>query len=1018
MVKGVNDKQSGFWMYLQQVVQPYFARYERRRIFGEELKNRGSPMWSALSEEEKQMWKDRAKAYNTSHAGRAEQKKRREALRERKNRIAEPFTQLIHSGAKVKPSLIMPASRRVDEIDQLAKVYFEPSGRDYMWKREHDVKELADQYTWRLTQRPSDLPSDYKKAFFLDKPMWIAAVNLYYQDGQRMIPSEISLVKFNIRDGFEDQRNFILALPYDYIPPEYCEDDAVYNEEKTAIRADGRGNRLIEVMRTDFDRVWDEIKEFTDLDGDEQKIFVCADQWNEVVGSFQTLYSAVNETAFSRVETRFIAIDDFFMAMAMTLLEMECTEEMRVCVSTEMHEKWPGTIEFDRVTCSYHYQFRYRNECQSRSCSMFTAHEAIFNFFTLCKKYVFCDYEFTGNHLPNKAQLPQLESDYQECGTSSMAPAQRSGPQTTVVNSRLDVRKISGYAFDRPERFKEPAVYRTRSGAGFRLMRESKVRSDMDLIQLVEEPRDKLASNEGKRGPYGSFRVSTGNVQHRCVEPEARLNELASEPSTPNPIPCDEGDDFSHTVNRIEEVTREPLMVVGPSNASDSSRRARFRESPSRKNRSKSAVSRFSSDADFSAESSGRMSRPSTALSHVSAGGHVLEEFDPLFARRKSHQTLGSNHTTYKSSAHSSAAAFLSDRLETEPSYDRSSIFRKTSENSQQSGLHGRLSAGSLGSSVRFGQSYQTTIGPEFRPLVSKLAYDPVECQAGDVIPVLSGNMRGLDLGDHSDFSVPGDDALSRARIPEVERLTVNSNPRVPIASLLTNQQQAITQSNIISDEATFDQSNETEVHPSSSMVNAQRLPFDYRSHGIPAGENNADFVASQTKIRGNKGRILEVSPGGMFSPMYCKYRQNSSTTTANNSSIKIRNDGPPSSAGMLTRAATALPVNPSSWYINRGRTKDMAIGQDFLTSDGSPVGQQADVDTTRQTSTSSDSGKDMIPCPVRLKYKDAADYGWISRTKLPGANGWASSMGGRLVQNVQRYGHNTSNIGFGPFNH
>lgn len=35
-----------------------------------------------------------------------------------------------------------------------------------------------------------------------------------------------------------------------------------------------------------------------------------------------------------------------------------------------------------------------------------------FNFFTLCKKYVFCDYEFTGNHLPNKAQLPQLERYY------------------------------------------------------------------------------------------------------------------------------------------------------------------------------------------------------------------------------------------------------------------------------------------------------------------------------------------------------------------------------------------------------------------------------------------------------------------------------------------------------------------------------------------------------------------------------------------------------------------------------
>lgn len=50
-----------------------------------------------------------------------------------------------------------------------------------------------------------------------------------------------------------------------------------------------------------------------------------------------------------------------------------------------------------------------------------------------------------------------------------------------------------------------------------------------------------------------------------------------------------------------------------------------------------------------------------------------------------------------------------------------------------------------------------------------------------------------------------------------------------------------------------------------------------------------------------------------------------------------------------------------------------------------------------------------MVP---KTYISDAADYGWISHTKLPGANGWASSMGGRLVQNVQRYGHNTSNTG------
>uniref|UniRef100_A0A915ARP7 HMG box domain-containing protein n=1 Tax=Parascaris univalens TaxID=6257 RepID=A0A915ARP7_PARUN len=990
MVKGVNDKQSGFWMYLQQVVQPHFQRYERRRIFGEELKSVGSPMWSELSDEEKQIWKDKAKAYNTSHAGRKDQKKRREALRERKNRLAE----VIDQGGKVKHSLAMPTSRRIDEIDQFTKVYFEPFSRDYMWKREHDVKELTDQYTWRLTQRSSDFSSDYKRAFFLDKPMWLATVNLYCEDDRRMIPSEISLVKFSIRDGFDEQRNFILALPNGYIPPKYCEDETLYNEERTAIRADRRGNGLIDVMRDDFDRIWEEIKEFTELDSEEEKIFVCVDQWNEVVGSFRTLYKAIGETALSRMETRFITIDDFFIAMAMTISEEECSEEMRVYVSSEMHTKWPGVVEFDRVTCPYHRQFLYRNECRTRACSMLTAHEAVFNFFTLCKESVFRDHEFTGNHLPNKEQLPQLEGDYQECGTSSMASARRPGSQTTIVNPHPDIQRISGYTFDKPKRFQEPAVYRTHNEArGMGLMRESKVRSHVDLIQLVEEPRDKLTSSERIRDPRGSSGISTGNIQERFVEAEARLNELSSEPSTPNPISFDEGNDFSHKVDRIEEVTREPFIVLG-SNASDSSRRAWLREMSFRKNRSKSVVARFPSDTDSSTESSGLLNRPSTALSHVSTGGHVLEQFDPLFARQKSHQTPLSTHTTHKSSTHSSSTAFQSNRLEIEPSYGHSSVFRKISENSRQSGLCDRSSASTRGNSVTFRQSYQATNEPEFQLSMPKHTYGSVECRAGQAIRVLSENMRGLDLEDRSDFSPPDDDTLSRERIVELE-------PRVALATFSTNQE-AIKRSNIISDEATFERLDNNELYPSSSRANAQRL-------------QDATFGE---KIREKRGGALGVSSDGISSIMDRKYHQNSSTVIANNSSIKVHNGGRSSSAGVLTRAATALPVNPSTWYMSHDRTDDMASGQSFFSSDGSAVTQEADIDTIRKASGLNGCGKDVNRSPVRLRYRDAADYGWRSRAKLPGTDRWASSMGGRLLENIQSYELNTSNIGFGPFDH
>ncbi|VDM44224.1 unnamed protein product [Toxocara canis] len=154
MVKGCNDKQSGFWMFLSQVVQPQILRCEGRRIGGEELKIKGSPMWTALSDEERQRWKDKAKAFNNSTAGRADQKKKREWFRERKSRLAQPLnaSQQGHQ-SRMKQSLIMPPSGRVDEIDQQARVYFDPDSSDFIWKREHDVNELVGQYTWRFGQQ-------------------------------------------------------------------------------------------------------------------------------------------------------------------------------------------------------------------------------------------------------------------------------------------------------------------------------------------------------------------------------------------------------------------------------------------------------------------------------------------------------------------------------------------------------------------------------------------------------------------------------------------------------------------------------------------------------------------------------------------------------------------------------------------------------------------------------------------------------------------------------------------------
>lgn len=58
--------------------------------------------------------------------------------------------------------------------------------------------------------------------------------------------------------------------------------------------------RMYANVRFDYAQLWDEIKEFTRIDGDGVKLLLLSKDWNIVVGSFDALFVSANEKSFCR----------------------------------------------------------------------------------------------------------------------------------------------------------------------------------------------------------------------------------------------------------------------------------------------------------------------------------------------------------------------------------------------------------------------------------------------------------------------------------------------------------------------------------------------------------------------------------------------------------------------------------------------------------------------------------------------------------------------------------------------
>ncbi|VDN30188.1 unnamed protein product [Gongylonema pulchrum] len=122
MVKGLNDKQSGYWMFLEGVIRPQLEKQQRRRIPPWELQQLGQGHWAALGYEEKEEWKARAKEFNRSEMGQRDRMQKRAEYRQRK-----------HSACQ----------------------YFGGVDDDFEGMREHCLKEFIDQYQWKLARQGS-----------------------------------------------------------------------------------------------------------------------------------------------------------------------------------------------------------------------------------------------------------------------------------------------------------------------------------------------------------------------------------------------------------------------------------------------------------------------------------------------------------------------------------------------------------------------------------------------------------------------------------------------------------------------------------------------------------------------------------------------------------------------------------------------------------------------------------------------------------------------------------------------
>ncbi|EFO15905.2 hypothetical protein LOAG_12603 [Loa loa] len=406
MGKGASDKQTGFWMYMKYFIKPKLQQELGRQVKTIDLVHFGLPYWAELSDEEKEEWKEKAKEYNRSEARQNERMLRLLENHRRNHHVDEQtnFAQR-YTFRKLKPSNIMPPSCRYDEIDQYSRKYFAGINDDFEGKRENDRKEFIDRYQWKFAQDRESM-----KDFFYEAEIIVVTANVYCEDSsnERMVPSEISILKFSIKHGIHDQRHYILG----FAERELCENSkakAKENEQITGLLMDW--SRMPANIRFDYVQLWNEIKAFTGINGDGVKLLLLSKDWNRVVGSFDALFVHANEKSFSRIETRFATLEDYFMALYATVHDTHVNDEIKSDVAIEMSKPWHRAVFFDLITCDFHAALKYTVQCQAENCSLFTAHKAAFSFFTLYKKHIFPSCRFTERHAPNKALLPAVEDE-------------------------------------------------------------------------------------------------------------------------------------------------------------------------------------------------------------------------------------------------------------------------------------------------------------------------------------------------------------------------------------------------------------------------------------------------------------------------------------------------------------------------------------------------------------------------------------------------------------------------------
>ncbi|MCP9262344.1 hypothetical protein DINM_005617 [Dirofilaria immitis] len=364
MVKGMSDRQSGFSMFLKYFIRPKLQQQSAERIKTVDLINFGQPYWEKLSCEAKEEWNKRAKEYNKSEA---RLNRRLECCRRKHLADERMVFARSHTFRKLKPSKIMPSSGRYDEVDQYSRKYFAGIDDDFEGKRENDRRDFIDRYQWKFARK-------------------VVMANVYYEDSynERMIPSEISVLKFSIKHGIYDHRHYILGFAKNGIVHENSKTEAEENEQITGLLMDS--DKMSANVRFDYTQIWNEIKAFTKIDG------------------------------HARIETRFATLEDYFMAIYATVHDVSVSDEIKSDVATEMNEPWHHAVFFDSITCDFHSELKYTEQCQAKSCSLLLPTKLCkFNFFMLCKKYVFPDFEFTERHMPNKASLLAAGDNLLEC---------------------------------------------------------------------------------------------------------------------------------------------------------------------------------------------------------------------------------------------------------------------------------------------------------------------------------------------------------------------------------------------------------------------------------------------------------------------------------------------------------------------------------------------------------------------------------------------------------------------------